>query len=178
MAKSERAFTLIELLIYVAIFAVVAGFFTSVLLITLRVQGTQTGVVNVSSELNFALQSIQRNIREATTISYPASGSSGDHLDLAGGPSGNVTVSLEACGAPAINNAICITVGAGAPTPLTTSKVVINSLKFTRYTTASNNPVTPGTETIQFTIDASNNTSNPAEKITRTLSGAASPLNQ
>ena len=59
-----------------------ALFFTSILLISLRVQGTQSGLVDISSQLNFAMQTIQRHIQEATSISSPASGASASSLTI------------------------------------------------------------------------------------------------
>ena len=182
MAKSERAFTLIELLLYVAIFAMVAGFFTSILLVTLRVQGTQSGVIEVSTQLNFAMQAIQRNIREATTIVAPASGASASTLQVSGGPTGAVSVTLGTCGAPAISNAICIT-DAGGTNPITTGKITVTTLTFSHYTTPSTlpcpgTPCIPSTETIQISVTASNNTTSEEQRITRTIQGSASPFNQ
>ncbi len=175
MAKSERAFTLIELLLYVAIFAVVAGFFTSILLITLRVQNTQTGIVEVSTQLNFALSRVQQYIQGSTAITSPASGASANSLSVTGGSSGAITIALGTCGG--VSNAICVTDSSGT-NPLTSSKIAVTNLNFTHYTTASNNPVTPGTETVQISVTATNNTTDPAKLVTRTLQAAASPLNQ
>ncbi len=174
MRKTNSGFTLIELLIYVAIFAMVAGFFTSILLISLRVQGTQSGLVDISSQLSFAMQTIQRHIQESNSISSPASGVSANSLTLVK-PTGNVTIAFGSCGG--VMDAICVT-EAGSPNPLTTTKAVIKTLSFTHYTTPSNNPITPGVDTIQISITASNNTQDPASLTTRTLQGSASPLNQ
>ena len=154
----------------------VAGFFTSILLISLRVQGTQSGLVDISSQLNFAMQTIQRHIQEATSISSPASGASASSLTIVK-PSGNVTIALGTCGSPAVSNAICVTV-AGATNPITNDRATVTTLSFTHYTTPANNPVTPPTETIQISLTAQNNVVNVADRVTRTLRGAASPLNQ
>ncbi len=176
MKKSNVGFTLIELLIYVTIFALVAGFFTSILLITLRVQGTQAGTVEVSSQLNFAMQTIQRNIRESSAITAPGPGSAGSTLSVTGGPSGAITIALGTCGG--VSNAICLTDSSGVPVPITTNKIVVTTLTFNHYSTPSNNPVTPSVETIQISVTASNNTTNEGQKSTRTLQGSASPFNQ
>lgn len=169
--RSNFGFTLIELLIYVAIFAIVAGFFTSILLITLRVQGTQTGAVEVGTQLNFAMQTIQRYIRDASAsgITTPAVGATGSTLTM-----NNATITL--CGTPA--NQICVN-----SQPVTTSKILVTSLKFSHYTTPSSlpcpgTPCVPDGHTITIAITATNNTTNPASLISRTLQSSASPLNQ
>ena len=184
LARSSRlvsGFTLIELLIYVTIFALVAGFFTSILLIALRVQTTQSGIVDISGQLNFAMQTIQRHVQEATAITSPASGVSANSLTITK-PAGPITIFLGSCGAPAITDAICVT-EAGVTTPITTNKAVVNTLTFSHLTTPSSlpcpgTPCLPSIETIQISMSAVNNTQNPADRITRTLNGSASKLSQ
>ena len=178
----SKGFTLIEILIYVAIFAVVSGFFVGILLITLRVQGTQSGLVEISSQLNFAMQTIQRHVREANSISAPASGTSGSTLTV-NKPAGVVTITRGTCGAPAVVNAICVTEAGAAALPITTSKIGVTTLNFTHFTNPSSlpcpgTPCVPATETIQIEITANNLSINPEQSVTRTLRSAASPFKQ
>ncbi len=175
-ARLVSGFTLIELLIYVAIFALVAGFFTGILIISLRVQGTQSGLVEVSTQLNFAIQTMQRHIREATGISEPGVGASGSTLTVSK-PSGAVTITLGTCGAPSVASAVCVT-EAGSTNPVTTVKIAVTALSFTHFSSPSGHPSLPPTETVEINITANNNTTNPAQLVTRTLRSAASPLKQ
>lgn len=172
---------MIELLIYVAIFAIVAGFFTSILLISLRVQSTQTGLVEISGQLNFVMQAVQRHVHDATAVSAPASGASGSTLTITK-PSGIVTIALGSCGTPITTNAVCVT-EAGNTDPITNDKIQVTNLTFRHYTTPSSlpcpgTPCVPSTETIQINISADNKSQNPAQFVSRTLQGSASPLNQ
>lgn len=69
MAKhltTKGGFTLLELLIYLSVFTVVAGLFLNIFVITARVQVRETADTEVSSQLQFAMQTIQRLIRESS----------------------------------------------------------------------------------------------------------------
>jgi prepilin-type N-terminal cleavage/methylation domain-containing protein len=179
-ARSSRlvwGFTLIEVLIYVAIFSIVSGFFVGILLITLRVQGTQGGLVELSGQLNFAMQTIQRHVREATSISAPpGTGVPGATLTV-NKPSGVVTIARGSCGTPAVPNAICVT-ESGSTLPITTGKIGVTTLNFTHFTNPSNHPSLPPVETIQIEMTANNLFTNPEQAVSRTLRSAASPLKQ
>ena len=166
----KRGFTLIELLIYVGIFSLAAGLFTGILVVVLRIQGQQTSAVEVGTQLNFVMQTLQRLVRESTAINSPASGGSANALSV-NRPGASPTIAALSEGKITVNEG-----GAGAK-DLTTSKVNVSELIFTHYTTPSNHPSFPPEETIQIKITMNFNTNNPTQAVTIILQSSASPLN-
>ena len=66
--KKFLGFTLIEVLIYVSVFAVAAGLLTSILVITTRVENNEIVSTQVGQELNLVLDTVQRMVRESSLI--------------------------------------------------------------------------------------------------------------
>ncbi len=159
----NSGFTLIELLLYVAIFAMVAGMFTGILVIILRVEGQQSGLVEVSSQLSFAMNRIQSIIRESAPTTDP----------VIGIPPSSLTVGAHII---ALTGAEIDLDGA----PITTGKVKVDNLKFTKYTitnpSAGEIPSLAPVRTIEIEITISNTDTNPQNHVSRTLKSSASPI--
>lgn len=68
MTKNKKGFTLVELLIYIAIFVIVIGLLTSILVIIFRIQNKESSSTEVTSQLNFVMQKIQGLVRESSAI--------------------------------------------------------------------------------------------------------------
>ena len=68
LSVRRKAFTLIELIIYVGIFAIAAIFLTNILIITLRVQTKESSTNAVNKQLNFVLDTVQRLVRSSSEI--------------------------------------------------------------------------------------------------------------
>jgi len=66
--STKRAFTLMETLLYLGIFAIVGGLLVSVLLGTLRVQTEDQAARVVSEEGRFVTETVKRLVREASLI--------------------------------------------------------------------------------------------------------------
>ncbi|TSC81884.1 MAG: Cell wall surface anchor family protein [Parcubacteria group bacterium Gr01-1014_19] len=163
--KKNGGFTLIELLLYVAIFAMVSGMFTGILVVMLRVQGQQSGLVEVSNQLAFAMNRIQGMIRESNPAVAPVVGDPPSSLTLSIAGSSKV-ISLS-------GNEIRVD-----GVPITTSKIKVDALKFTKYT-LENPSIDLGlapVHTIEIEITISNSDPSPQNKITRTLKGSASAI--
>jgi prepilin-type N-terminal cleavage/methylation domain-containing protein len=155
----KNGFTLIELLVQVTIFGLVAAMLVSITFITLRVKNKGLADNEVSGQLNFVMQTIQRLTREATAVSVPSSNTL--NLTRAGD---TTTITLS-------GGVITLKEGAAAPTTnLTNSQVVADTLTFTRITNTS------APDTVQIVITLSHNTNNPLAASTRSLQSSASPL--
>ncbi len=166
--KSQKGFTLIELLLYVAIFAMVSGMFTGILVIILRVQGQQSGLIEVSNQLNFAMTRIQSLIRESNPAVAPIPGTPPSSLILSIAGS-STTIKLSEMEIQ-VNDV-----------PITTGKVKVDDLKFivstlTNPSAADLSLLDAYSVEIEMTI--SNNTTNPQNQVTRTLKGSASPISK
>jgi len=155
----KSGFTLIELLVQVTIFGLVAAMLVSITFITLRVKNKGVADAEVSGQLNFIMQTIQRLTREATAAAVPNSST----LNLTRS-SDTTTIALSA-------GVITLQEGAAAPvTNLTNSQVVTENLAFARIV----NPGAP--DTIQINITLRYNTNNPFSSSPRSLQSSVSLL--
>src|SRR3989344_3512679 len=177
----NKGFSLIELLLYVAIFAIVSGLFVGILLIATRVQLHETASGEISNQLNFVLQTIQKYVRESSLIEE--SGGDNDETDgiteksylkLRTKDSANDPVCVSQ-----IENAIYITKGAQNPPDefkckapvegdkITTEKVLVPTnpvgLQFTGF---SNNP---GHDSVQIDFTLNYKTTNPQSQFAKRL---------
>lgn len=66
--KNSRGFTLMEVLLYISIFAIVGGFLVNILFGTLRVQTESQSARVVSEQGRFVVETIKRLVREASLI--------------------------------------------------------------------------------------------------------------
>jgi len=167
--KNINAFTLIELLIYVAIFAIVAGLFTSILLTVTRVNQRESSSVEVTSQLNFIMQRLQQLVRESSNIDISA---------------GITTSTLKLRMKNTVKDPTCLSLISGViklaegPDPanpnnctstasdLTSDRVIVDTFnlqKFTQY---------PGHDTLSIDIQMTYNSANPESRIQRTLQSA------
>jgi type II secretory pathway pseudopilin PulG len=81
---SRKGFSLVETLLYVAILGIVAVLFTSIFGVTTRVQLEEASANEVANQLNFALQTIERLVRESSAVE-----ASCPNVNPAACPSGN-----------------------------------------------------------------------------------------
>lgn len=80
--KHRSGFTMIELLIFIAIFSMVAVIMIPMLYATIETRMRQQTIELVEDNANQALQQIERRIRNAERIIAPAAGSTGSFLAL------------------------------------------------------------------------------------------------
>lgn len=81
-ANLRSGFTMIELLIFIAIFSLVAVVMVPMLYATVETRMRQQTIELVEDNANQALQHIERRIRNAERIIYPAMGNTGSVLVL------------------------------------------------------------------------------------------------
>lgn len=66
--KLSRGFSLVELMVYVGIFAMVSIFLSNIFIITIRVQNKESSTNAVTRQLNFVLSTVQRLVRSSSAI--------------------------------------------------------------------------------------------------------------
>src|SRR3989338_8305660 len=66
--KSQKGFTLVEVLIYAATLATTAGLLTAILGNTLRVNNREANSTELSQQLNFVLGTVQSLVNESALI--------------------------------------------------------------------------------------------------------------
>jgi prepilin-type N-terminal cleavage/methylation domain-containing protein len=147
----KRAFTLIELLIYMTILSLVlvsiTGFFLNIISGDIKESSYQ----EVQQNGRFAMAKITQEIKKAIGINSPAPGSSSNSLSLV-----MVTPSLNPTIFDINGGKLRITQGSSAPVELTTDQTVVNNLQFANLSYAG----TPGTIRVEMTI----NNLNPSGK--------------
>ncbi len=158
--KFQKGFSLIELVIYIAIFAVVAGAGIGILIIVLRIQSRETSSSEVAQQANFVMQTIQRLTRESSLIEMTA-GNSETVLKLRM-KDANVDPILISSDAAAVY----LKQGTAATTTLTGSQVKVDGLFFRKY----QNPGAHDSVTVDLSL--SYNTENPQRMASRTLRSA------
>jgi type II secretory pathway pseudopilin PulG len=156
--KSSTGFTLIETLIYIALFGMlIGGAFTGVYTVIESTGRTQTRIM-MQQEGNFLLAKIQRALSGAQAIDQPVLGSSGSILSLAR------IMDFDENDQPITSSIIISLSGAGIelsypnkPAPntfaLNNSNSVISNLAFD-HTVISGNGLQPEKLILRFTLSA------------------------
>ena len=153
----RKGFTLIEILLATAIFTVVVVSFISVFVTATGVQTRQTSVAAVNEESQFLLQKIQYYVELSNFVSStPNVPTSVLTLRM---PSSSIdpTVISSASGTAYLQQA------GGALQPLTSNKVVVSNLLFTRET----NP--PGHDSVNVSFSVAYNSQNVKQMFAQAL---------
>src|SRR3990167_6009070 len=168
----KKAFSLIELLIYVSIFAVVAGLMTSIMITILKVSKKESASIETSEQLSFVMQTVSRLIRESSNIEFATTTASSVlklKLRMKNKFKDPTCLYLE-------NQIIKLAEGPDSPnnndncTPtasnLTSNKVIADKLEFSKITNY------PGHDVISIDIQLTYNSSNPQSQTTGNLKSA------
>lgn len=179
---NQKAFTLIEILIYIAILSIVAVLFTGILSTGTRVQLQETAANEVSNQLNFAIQTIQRLVRDSSAIIVTNAStctSAGDVDTVPGTAQPCLKLRMHDDGQAGGRDPIFVWAdsnlgkiqmkqGNGAISDLTTNKVVVPSdgLKFTKLINY------PGHDAVQISLTLNYNTANVQSQVSRSITTA------
>ena len=156
----KKGFTLIEIILYVAVFAIVAALMVVILTTALQVGSRESSSAEVSAQLHFATQTIQRLVRASSNIDIQA-GVPASTLRLRM-PDPNQDHTVISLG----GSAILMKQGTSPTSSITTSRVVVDSLSFEKITQY------PGHDVVTVDVAISSNTQNPQGKFQRTISSA------
>ncbi len=178
-SKKRKGFTLVELLIYIAIFSVVGGIMLGILSRSIRSNQAEVASNEVTSELNTVLTTIQNQVTQSSNLEVYqdlnhliSSTSTGTYLELR-----MSSTSTDPTCIYLNNNAVYMVQGQTNPSnaaqcnasdasPITTSQVVVNSLAFTKITIAG------GHASVSISAQVTYNTTNPEFAISKTLQSA------
>lgn len=124
----QQGFTLIEMLLYAAIFMIVAGGMTLFAVAMLRSGEKADYQVEVSDNTRFLIQKMERIIQGATAINSPAVGGTSSTLSV-----NTASTSANPMVVDLANGVIRLKMASGTPEPLTNGFVNISSLSFRTY---------------------------------------------
>lgn len=160
--KSSKlsGFTLIEILIYIAIFIIIGGLSVGILLTFTQINLRESASAEVTGQLNFVIQTVNRLVRDSSNIEI-ATGTITSTLKLRMEDDAKDPTIISLSG-----NSITIKEGTNATTTLTNDKVVVNTLNFKKFTQY------PGHDTVSINITMTYNSQNPKSQIQRTLQSA------
>ncbi|MBN2016049.1 prepilin-type N-terminal cleavage/methylation domain-containing protein [Candidatus Dojkabacteria bacterium] len=163
--KSQEAFSLIELLLYIAIVSVVLGVISTFLITLLQARVKNQTISEVEQQGVQVMQVITQTIRNSEDINSPSAGSSAAalSLDVVEAAKDPTTFDLS-------NDTVRVTEGAGSAIDLTNSKVVVTDLTFENLTRSG----TPGVVRVTFTITHINESGRNEFDYSKTFYGSAS----
>ncbi len=168
---SQQGFTLIELVVYIGIFVIVIGIFTGLFTDIFRVNNEEVSSNELTSQLNFAMQNINKLVGSSSNIESPSSTPS-SYLKLRmADPSADPTCiylsngKIElAQGPDSFNKQNCTS----TVSDLTSSQVSVDNLLFSKMT------FYPGHDEVSVDIQMSYNTQNSQSKLSRAIHSSVS----
>ena len=177
--KNSHGFSLVELLVYIGVLAVASGLMVGILSTLLRVQNRETSSLEVSEQANFIMQTIQRNIRDASVVVVKSSATSSPLDEDAGSSQGSAlrlrmddpmrgVVTIYKDGSTIKLTEKNENTSQETTLELTSSRVVADTLTFTKRENA------PGHVVVLVDLVLSFNTTNPQLAVSRTLRSAIS----
>ena len=169
----KKGFSLIELLIYVSIFAVAGGMMFGILALILKVNQRESSSGEITSQLNFVSQTLSRLIRSSSNIEIDAGVATSTLKLRMKDPAKDPTcIYLDD-----VNKIIKLAEGPDAPlnsqncTPnaseLTSNSVKVDKLEFTKSTQY------PGHNSINMNIQMSYNSQNQGAQASREIKSAS-----
>lgn len=152
----QKGFSLLELLIYIAVLAVVMTMLVGVFFSINRSRGKVESQSEVNSNLRFAMEKLSGDIKSASQISTPvAAGSAANNLVI-----NNAGATIEYCiNAGTLRRQENGTCDGNSPT-ITSDKVKVDNLSFNRIENSNAN-LTKKVISLEITISMSYNSSSP-----------------
>lgn len=164
-SSSQRGFTLVELLLYLAVASLVVSSTIFMLLTFLESRVKQKTIAEVEGQGALVIDQISQVIRNAESITTPSANATGSSatLDVVTGAADPTTFDLS-------DGIIRIKEGAGSEVALTASPVTASDLTFANLTMSG----TPGSLAVSFTLSMSNPAGRNEYSYTKTFQTAVS----
>ncbi len=162
----KSAFTLIELLLFAAIFVVIMIAFITMFVTITRVGTTQTAAAEVNQQGDFLLRQLQYYIEQSSLVELNQDAvTSTLKLRMAASSTDPTRIYLSG------NMVYLQQTDGGTPFPLTSSKVNVTSLTFTKRS----NP--PALDAVSIAFSVAYNTSNTQQQFSRNLNTTIARVN-
>lgn len=161
-SSGRAGFTLVEVLIYAAVFAVSAVFLVQILTTVTRTQLKQTSANEVNAEVSFVAETIQRLVRESALVENDAGvATSTLRLRTTASSTDPTLVYVDAS-----STAIYLQQGSQSAVPLTDDKVTVGNFSITKFENVGASAV------VQVDLTLNYNTSAEQSKASQTWRGA------
>ena len=141
--KTESGFTLVEILLYLAIAGSVLLVVSSLTFLLLKARVRNQGIAEVQQQGSFTMATIMKNLRQARGINYPLPGQNGQQLSLDMYDASSSPLTFDGSG-----SAITESRGGGTVFDLTSPKVVVSNFSFANL----GRPGTGGVIRVSFTL--------------------------
>ncbi len=158
--RSRRGFSLVELLLFSAIFAIVIVSFIGILVTVLSIQAQQAATAEVTTQSGFLLQQIESLVERSSLIEMPQDVATTTLKLRMPSPAEDPTILTL------VGSSIIITQGNQTPGALTSNKVIVSGLAFTKHSNA------PSHDSVSVSFTVSNNSPSIKQKFVETLSTA------
>lgn len=155
MDVMRRGFTLVELLVFIAVFSAVVIGFVTIFIAATRVQSRQTSASEVETQAQFLLQQVQYYVGAARLVDMAQDVATGT-LKLRQSSS---ATSSDPITIYASSGIVYLQQGAGgAAQALSSNRVTVANLSFTRHYNLTSSSTAYGTDSVSFsfTVSASN----------------------
>jgi len=149
--KNKKGFTLVELLLYIAIVGVLVGSVGATFLLYSNGKTKAKVIADVEYSGNYTSRLIEQTIRDASSIVSPATSTASGTMSLAMASS-----TLNPTVFKVISNRLYITEGVGSAIPLTPALYTISSSTFIN----SSKPNSSGSVSYSFTMGNISNNNN------------------
>ncbi len=161
--KNDRGFTLIELVVYIAIFGIAMIMISSLTSLIQTGRARNLAINTVELEGSQAMSQITQLARNATAITVPVLGGSGASLSMTvyGGTSGAEQITLS-------SGVLMLTLSPASPVALTSTRVVVSGLSI------KNNGKTGTNGSVQISFTLSSVISPSIGSYTKTFTNTAS----
>ncbi|MFH1253110.1 MAG: prepilin-type N-terminal cleavage/methylation domain-containing protein [Candidatus Uhrbacteria bacterium] len=164
-AKSkQRGFTLVELILYIGLSAVILSSLGTMINISYQVRARQQVTAEVEQQGTVVTQIVSQIIRNASSITSPVAGASATSAVMAVSDVSKTPTTFSLSG-----TAFQLTENATV-TALTNDQVQVSALSFKNLSAAT----TPGTVKFQFTLNYTNPGGTPRFTYSKTFYGSAS----
>jgi len=154
----RKGFTLIELLIFAGVFAFVVVAFITILITVLNVQSKEGSQAEVNSQSQYVLQTVQYYVERASLIDMPLETPTTTLKLYLGINAQDPTYMTVQNGMLYVQQT-----ATGTPVALTSSRVVLSNMTFTRHA----NP--PGHDVVSVAFTISYSTTNPTQLFSQAL---------
>jgi len=141
--KKESGFSLIELLLYMAIVGVIIGSISTAFLLYSNGKTKTKVIADIEYSGNFVSHLIEQNIRDASNIVSPATSTASGTLTL-----GMTSSTINPTTFKHVSNKLYISKGAGPDVQISPSSYIVSSSSFTNVS----KPNTQGSISFSFTL--------------------------